>query len=349
MQKIVIHRPGGRRRLKIETAATPKPQDQEVLVEVTAAGVNFADVFVRMGLYKSAREFVGWPVTPGFEFAGRIAARGQRVAALEVGTPVFGVTRFGGYASHVCVPVSQVYPIAADSRFTADQWAGFPTVFLTAYHGLFQNIVVRPQMNILVHSAAGGVGGALVQLGKICGCRMIAVVGSSRKVAAARDFGADWVIDKRLGNLWSQVRACCPEGCDVIFDANGPDTLKQSYRHLAASGKLVVYGFHSMLSKRGGRLNWLKLAVGYLRIPRWNPLHMTSDNKSIVAFNLSYLFHRQDLLKEAVRHLIPWVEAGKIKAPPLQAFEFEKVAEAHKALESGDTTGKLILKFPPPG
>jgi len=345
MHRIVIHRPGGRRQLKIESGPMPKPRREEVLVAVSAAGVNFADVFVRLGLYKSARDFVGWPITPGFEFSGTVAACGPEAYDCTVGTPVFGVTRFGAYASHLCVPRSQVFPIPAGTEFSSDQWAGFPTVFLTAYHGLFQNIVVRPDMTILVHSAAGGVGGALVQLGKIAGCRMIGVIGSTHKNAAATEAGADIVIDKSRQDLWHRVRSCCPEGCDVIFDANGPATLKQSYGHLAPSGKLVVYGFHSMLSKRGGLLHWINLVWQFFRIPRWNPLHMTSANKSIVAFNLSYLFHRTDLLQEAMQDLLAWVQAGKIKAPPLQAFPFEKVADAHRALESGKTVGKLILKF----
>jgi len=121
--------------------------------------------------------------------------------------------------------------------------------------------------------------------------------------------------------------------------------LKQSYRHLAPSGKLVIYGFHSMLSKRGGFPNYFKLAYEYFRIPRWCPLNMTNENKSLIAFNLSYLFDRMDLLKESMQDLMKWVAEGKIQASALQAYPFEKVADAHRALESGKTVGKLILKF----
>jgi NADPH:quinone reductase-like Zn-dependent oxidoreductase len=345
MKKIVIERPGGHRQLKIKEFPEPRPQKNEVLIEVSAAGVNFADVFIRLGLYKSAKEFVGWPITPGFEFSGKVLDCGDDVSDLEIMTPVFGVTLFGGYSSHICVPREQVYPIAEDSKFTADEWAAFPTVFLTAYHGLFQNFVLRSQMTILVHSAAGGVGSALLQLGKIADCRMIAVVGASHKVKTALACGADVVIDKSRQDLWLKVEETCPSGCDVVFDANGPATLKQSYNHLAATGKLVVYGFHSMLSKKRGPAKTINLAIQYLRIPRWNPLKMTGENKSIISFNLSYLFHRTDMFKEAMQDLLKWVDQGKIKMPPLQAFPFDKVAEAHRALESGTTVGKLILKF----
>ena len=345
MEKIIIERPGGHHRLKRIVSDTPKPQDREVLIEVSAAGVNFADVFVRLGLYKSGKEFVGWPITPGFEFSGKIIQCGPGMSEFAEGTPVFGVTRFGAYASHLCVPVDQVYAIPENSKFSSDQWAAFPAVFLTAYHGLFQNIVLRPKMSILVHSAAGGVGGALLQLGKIADCRMVGVVGSSHKIRAALRCGADTVIDKSKDDLWLKARHICPGGFDVVFDGNGPATLKESYRHLAPCGKLVTYGFHSMLSKRGGFANYVKLAYGFFRIPRWSPLNMTQQNKSLIAFNLSYLFHRIDLMAEAMSDLIKWVEAGKIRAPALQNFTFEQVADAHIALESGNTVGKLILKF----
>ena len=345
MKKIVIERPGGYRRLQIKEFPTPAPRNNEVLIEVSAAGVNFADVFIRLGLYKSAKEFVGWPVTPGFEFAGKVIGRGRDVSDLAEGTPVFGVTLFGAYASHLCVPRQQVFSIAQDSKFSTDQWASVPAVFLTAYHGLFQNIVLRPGMKILVHSAAGGVGGALLQLGKIAGCFMVGVVGAGHKVATAHKYGADFVIDKSSQNLWAKAGEICPNGYDVVFDANGPDTLKQSYRHLASSGKLVSYGFHSMLSRRKGLPNYFKLAYQYFRIPRWSPLNMTNENKSLIAFNLSYLFNRMDLLKESMQDLIKWIEEGKIQAPDLQRFPFEKVADAHRALESGNTVGKLVLKF----
>lgn len=259
MKKILIERPGGYRRLKIVECSPPEPRENEVLVRVRAAGVNFADIFIRLGLYKSAKEFVGWPITPGFEFSGEVLQCGRAVSGVAEGTAVVGLTRFGAYASHLCVPAGQVFAIAPDSKFTTGQWAAFPAVFLTAYHGLFQHIVLRTGMNILVHSAAGGVGGALLQLGKIAGCRMTGVVGASHKVDTALALGADSIIDKSKENLWAKAAELCPQGFDIVFDANGPATLKQSYRHLAPSGKLVSYGFHSMLSTRGGRAQLLQI------------------------------------------------------------------------------------------
>ena len=341
MRKVVIHQPGGYEKLRVEQGPDPVPGPGEVLVAVEAAGVNYADCVARMGLYESARKYVGWPLTPGFEYAGTVAAVGPGVSDLAVGDPVCGVTRFGGYASRIVAPRRQVFPLPRG--FSPLQASGFPTVHLTAYYALFELVRLRPGMNILVHSAAGGVGGALLQLGKIAGCRMIGVVGGPHKVEPAMKLGADAVIDKSREALWPAAQRLAPGGYDVVLDANGVATLKESYRHVAAAGKLVVYGFHTMLPRQGGRPNYLKLAIDWLRTPRFNPLQLTGANKSVLAFNLSYLFDRTDLLREAMDRLLGWVAEGKIAAPPVTAYPLERVAEAHRALESGKTVGKLVL------
>lgn len=340
-RKVVIHRPGGYERLTQESFAVPVPKAGEVVVATEAIGVNYADCVIRMGLYASAKELVGWPITPGFEFAGTVAAVGEGVTDLAPGAKVLGVTLFGGYSTHVAVPRHQVFPLP--SRLEAAQAAGFPTVFLTAYYALFELAHPRPGANILVHSAAGGVGSALVQLGHTAGCRVVGVVGSSHKVETARAMGADVVIDKSREDLWKAAEKASPRGYDVVLDANGVSTLSQSYAHLASPGKLVIYGFHSMMPRKGGRPDWLKLAWDWLRTPRYNPLTLTNDNTSVLAFNLSYLFEQREILAEAMTRLLAWVEEGKLVAPPVTRFPLDQVAEAHRAIESGTTVGKLVL------
>jgi synaptic vesicle membrane protein VAT-1 len=110
----------------------------------------------------------------------------------------------------------------------------------------------------------------------------------------------------------------------------------------------LVYGFHTLLPKQGGRINYLKAALGMLRMPRFNPLSMTSENKGVIAFNLSFLFARTDLLHAAVNDLTTWLEAGILQAPKARSFALADVAQAHRALESGETTGKLVLRTAPP-
>jgi NADPH:quinone reductase-like Zn-dependent oxidoreductase len=341
MRKVVIRRPGDHRRLEIEEHRSPRPERGEVHIQVVAAGVNFADCLVRMGLYKSSRDQVGWPVTPGFEVAGRVAACGAGVDDLALGAPVLAVTRFGGYATEVVVPRRQVFPLPAALDFA--HGAAFPSPMLTAYYGLVILADPRPGESLLVHSAAGGVGGALVQLGKLRRCRVVGVVGGTHKVETARSFGADDVIDCSRVDLWKEARRLAPSGYDVIFDANGVATLRQSYRHLARPGKLVVYGFHSMLARGARRAFWPRLLWAWLRTPRFDPLHMTNTSRSVLAFNLSYLFHETELLQTVMSDLLAWLDEGSISAPPVTRFPLSQVAEAHRALESGTTVGKMVL------
>jgi len=340
MRKVVVHGPGSYNELAIEEHPDPVPGPGEVLVQTTAVGVNYADVIVRMGLYRSARDYVGWPITPGFEFAGRVRSAGAGVL-LRADQPVFGVTRFGAYTTHLCVPESQVFVVPPELSMV--QAAGFPTVFLTAWYGLCELLRVRQGMQVLVHSAAGGVGGALVQIARALGCHVVGVVGRSDKAALASELGAHAVIDKQRDDLWTSAARHAPEGYDIVFDANGVATLRGSYACLRPTGKLVVYGFHSMLPRTGGKPNWPRLALDFLRTPRFSPLALTNDNKSILAFNLSYLFDRRDLLAEGMRGLLDWLAAGRLRALPVREMPLGRVADAHRAIESGTTTGKLVL------
>ena len=346
MHKVVVHKAGGYEQLKLETHPVPKPGEGQVLIRTEAVGVNYADICVRWGVYESARRFVGWPITPGFEYSGWVEDVGREVKHVKPGDQVFGVTLFNGYSTHVCAPADLVWLKPQALAFEAA--AGFLAVHLTAYHGLLQNVVIRPGMRVLVHSAGGGVGSALVQLCKLHNLHVTGVVGRSHKVEYVRQLGADAVIDKSTQSLWDEAKRLCPDGYDLAFDANGPETLAQSYAHLKPTGKMLVYGFHTLLPKQGGRINYLKAALGMLRMPRFNPLSMTSENKGVVAFNLSFLFARTDLLHAAVNDLATWLEAGIMQAPKVRSFALADVAQAHRALESGETTGKVVLRTAPP-
>lgn len=340
MTRVVIHRAGSYEKLTFETTKVPAPTGKQVLIEVCAIGVNYADVLVRMGMYQSAKEFVGWPITPGFEVSGVITAVGPD-ARVAVGTPVYAVTRFFGYSTHVIVDDDYVF--TKPDSLTFEQAATIPAVFLTAWYSLFELAHPRPGHKVLVHSAAGGVGSTLLQLLKILGCESVGVVGSSHKVAAAKAFGASHVIDKSTEDLWQQAERFAPEGYSVILDANGVSTLAQSYGHLRRSGKLVVYGFHSMLPKTGGRANWPRLIIDWLRTPRFNPIDMLPLSRSVMAFNLSYLFDRLDIVHEGMGAVAGWLAEGKLVPPPVTTYPFADVARAHRDIESGTTIGKLAL------
>jgi len=340
MRKVVIHRPGGYDRLRIEEAPDPVPGPGEVLVDVAATGVNYADCIVRMGLYSSALEFVGWPITPGFEFAGTVAACGAGVS-WPIGQAVFGVTRFGGYATKVVVPQTQLF--ARPAGLGEAQAAGLPAVFLTADYAAYELARPAPGSWTMVHSAAGGVGSALVQILKAMGCRVLGVVGGAHKIEAVRALGADVVVDKSRADLWAVARASAPDGFAAIFDANGPPTLRAGYRHLMPSGRLVVYGFHGMLPRGTGKPNWLALAWNFVRTPWFSPLRLVNENRAVLGFNLSYMFHRGDVLAAGMERTLAGFAAGVLRMPAVATYPLGQVAQAHRDLETGRTIGKLVL------
>ena len=340
MQRILINKPGGYEALELVEEPDPVPGPGEVVIACEACGVNYADGIIRMGLYASARELHGYPITPGFEVAGRIAAVGPDVVDWQPGDEVIGLTLFNGYASHLKVPVDGLFP--KPPRLDWTQAATLPTVFLTAWWMVHRQLHPVPGERWLVHSAAGGVGSALLQLARLADARAIGVVGARHKVEHAQAMGADAVIDRSNDNLWAEAHRHAPEGYQAVFDASGVATLRQSYRHLAPTGRLVVYGFHSMLP-HDGRLNWARLAWDWLRTPRFNPMRMTQENRSVLAANLSFLQSHAPSLREGMLWLLERFADGRLQPLPVETFALADAAAAQQRLESGQTVGKLAL------
>ncbi|NKI35618.1 zinc-binding dehydrogenase [Wenzhouxiangella sp. XN79A] len=340
MHRILIDKPGGFDALRLIEEPDPVPGPCEVVIAVQAAGVNYADGIIRMGLYESAKTLHGYPITPGFEVAGTIAAVGDDVDGWSVGDEVIGLTLFNGYATRLKIRADGVF--AKPRQLDMAEAATIPTVFLTADWMVHRQVHPEPGDTWLVHSAAGGVGSALVQLGRRAGVRVVGVVGRSHKVEYVNGMGAEAVIDAATDDLWSRAADLAPDGYHAIFDANGVKTLKQSYDHLAPTGKLVVYGFASMLP-RNGRLNWLRLARDWLRTPRFNPMDMTKSNKSVMAANLSFLQSHAPMLRAHMLRLLEQFEQGALTPLPVETHRLADAAEAQRRIESGETLGKLAL------
>ncbi|MGQ0445863.1 MAG: zinc-binding dehydrogenase [Beijerinckiaceae bacterium] len=340
MRQISILRPGGFGVLKMVEAPPPAPKPGMVVVDVDAAGVNFADCVARLGLYASSWRYVGWPLTPGFEVAGRVSALGEGVGGLEIGNRVIALTRFGGYAEQLSVPRSQVF--ICPSRLTTPQAAGISVVFLTAAYALDELAAPRPGSTVLVHSAAGGVGGALLQLARLRGINAVGVVGSHHKLQAAKDAGAQAVIDASRENWFALARHHAPGGYQAVFDANGL-TLRRSLRLLAPMGRLVVYGAHGIMPRSGKLTGTLATMIRYALLPRFSALRLANDNKSVMAFNLSYLFDEAALLDRVMCNLLTEFEQGRLVPPPTRCYPFEQAGLAHRDLQSGLTIGKCVL------
>jgi NADPH:quinone reductase-like Zn-dependent oxidoreductase len=336
MKRVIVRAPGGHSALELVEEADPVPAPGQVRVRVRAAGINYADTIVREGWYEAAKGL--YPITPGFEYAGVVDVAG---GGFKVGDRVLGFTRFGGYSAVQVTEPGRLRLLHPSWDFA--DGAGVPAVHFTAYHALFQVAKVVSGETILIHSAAGGVGTALLQQAKIAGLRAIAVVGSEKKGAVAKEYGASAVV-VRGPNLWKEIDAAAPEGFDAIFDANGITTPRPGFKRLKLGGRLVIYGFAEMFP-RGGRPSKLSLAWNWLRVPRFSPLEMTATNRAVLGFNVVFLTDKAELAKDGFDAIAGWMDSGKIRKSPVTAFPVERVADAHRALEAGDTVGKLVLTF----
>jgi NADPH:quinone reductase-like Zn-dependent oxidoreductase len=331
------------------------------LIRNEAFSVNYADCCIRWGLYDSAKEFVGWPIVPGFDVAGVVEeVGGDNAQTFSVGDRVFGCTLFGAYSNRVIVPNIQLRKMPDSLSFA--QAAAFPAVSLTALYALhlagyfpnsncdggrskFQN------KSILIHSAAGGVGGFLVQMSKILGLGpIVGVVGSTSKVEEAKALGCDVVIDKSTQNLWSVAEAASPKGYSTIMDANGVTTLQQSYDHLAPSGRLVVFGFHSNLPMGSAMLSpleWFRMAKKVVNMPRFDSMDLTVSNKAVLGFNLSFFADEREVLSDMFDQVLRWIQDDKLSCPRIVEMNMEDVAGAHELIQSGKSIGKIILRTTP--
>jgi NADPH:quinone reductase-like Zn-dependent oxidoreductase len=337
-KRILIKKPGGYSGLLMDETPIEDPGPQEVQVQVRACGINFADISVRLGLYAAARGL--YPLCPGLEYAGIVKSTGTRTTGFQPGNRVFGATRFGGYTTVINTAPEQLWHLPDHWNFS--RGAAFPVAYLTAYYALHHVGHLHPDDKVLVHSAAGGVGTALLHLLRINGNQSVGVVGRSEKRGFAANAGASFVIDKTRKSLWRSAEDLSPDGYDIILDANGASTLKASYGHLKPAGRLLIYGFASMFSPTGKK-NYLKLIWYYLKTPRFNPFHLTGLNRTISGFNLIYLFEKKTLFGEIMETLLRMDREGQLMEMPIKSYVFENVAAAHKAMESGNTVGKLVL------
>lgn len=338
MRQIVVVKPGGHRRLQVVETPDPRPQAGQFAVAVQAIGVNFADVAVRLGIYDAVKDY---PTCPGFEFAGRVVARGTDADDHAIGDEVFGITRFGAYADRVVVGRDAVW--RRDPRFTASQAAALPVNFATAHYAIHGLAGARAGERVLIHSAAGGVGLAAVQLARMADLRTVGVVGRTAKVAVATRFGCEVCVSTEgdVRGAWRKLARSGPY--DIILDAGGPATLGKGFELLAPRGRLITYGFATMFRRGSDRLSLPRLAWNWARMKRFNPLDLVMRNHTVAGFNLVHLFADRRLLEELSGALIECSKRADFMAPPVTEVPFTSPAEAHRLLESGDSTGKVVL------
>ena len=320
MKAIQVAETGGPESMKLVDAPTPQPGPKQALVRIHVAGVNFIDVYFRIGLYKAER-----PITLGNEGAGVVEAVGPDVTEVKAGDRVaYAMTR-GSYAEYAIVPAAQLVTIPDHVSF--EQAAAAMLQGMTAHYLTHSTYPLKSGKRCLVHAAAGGAGGLIVQMAKTLGAHVFATVGSDEKARIAREHGADEVIVYTQQDFEEEVkRATGGAGVDVVYDSVGKSTFEKSLNCLHPRGLLALFGqssgpvppFDPTILNGKGSLYLTRPSLGH------------------------YLLTRSELLWRA-GDVLGWIASGKLKVQIYRTYALADAAQAHRDLEGRKTTGKLLL------
>ena len=329
MRQVVITRRGGPEVIEVREAPDPRPAPGEVRIRVRAAGLNFADVMARVGMYPDAPKL---PAVMGYEVAGEIDLPRERA-----GEKVLAMTRFGGHSDLVCVPAAVAMPIPGKLSFS--EAAAIPVNWLTAWHMLVELSNLRRGQTVLIQSAAGGVGTAAVQICRKLGASTIGTASSGKHVRL-RELGLSHAIDYRNMDFEPEVmRITEGRGVDVALDPIG--TFKESFRCLAPVGKLIMFGASATVS--GEKRDYLAAAAAVLRMPWFHPLKLLPDNKGIFGVNMGKLWGETELLGREMGEILKGFASGEFKAVVDSEVPFAEAGRAHRRLQSRESFGKVVL------
>jgi NADPH:quinone reductase-like Zn-dependent oxidoreductase len=335
MRQVWITRAGAPEVLDVREAPDPEAKAGEVRIRVKAAGINFADLMARVGLYPDAPKL---PCVVGYEVSGTVDQVGEGVTGHKVGDRVFAMPRFGGYTDTLAISAEQVFSMPAKMGF--EEAAALPVVYLTAYNMMLFTGTVRPGSSILIHSAAGGVGIAAIQIAKTRGATIFGTASPS-KHEFLRQLGVQHPIDSG-GDYVSAVRAVVGDrGVDLILDPVGGKSWTDGYQLLGPCGRLVAFGLSAASS--GKKRSLLHAAAQVLKIKKWSPMKLMDDNKTVAGTNMGHLFGRLDLLRPQFEALLAMYEAGEIAPRVDRSFAFADAASAHHFIHDRKAIGKVVL------
>lgn len=336
MRQIVTTRNGGIEVLEVQEAPDPKPSAGEVVIQVKAAGLNFADILARQGLYPDGPKK---PCVMGYEVAGTIEAIGDGVDGSLVGKPVVAMTRFKGQAEKVVVGVSQFFEKPESLSF--EQAAAVPVNYLTAYALLVVMGGLREGESVLIHNAGGGVGLAALDIAKKIGAVTYGTA-SPGKHEFLRERGLDHPIDYRNQDWLPVLKQLTDDrGVELVIDPIGGNHWKKSYAALRTTGRLGMFGV-STASANGlkGKFKLLKAAA---QMPRFHPLSLLSKNRGVFGLNLGHMWHEPEKVATWVSAIMAGVQEGWIRPFVDKAFPFTEAGAAHSFLEERKNVGKVVL------
>ena len=320
MKAIRIHAPGGPETMRLEELPQPAPKAGEAVVKVDAAGLNYIDVYFRSGLYKAE-----YPLTLGLEAGGTVTAVGPNVTEVRVGDKVAYTGVPGAYAEYAAVPAARLVVLPAG--VSTKQGAAAMLQGMTAHYLATSTYPLKSGDTCLVHAAAGGVGLLLCQMAKMRGARVLGTVSTDEKAKLAREAGADEVIVYTRQDFEQEVkRLTGGKGLQVVYDAVGKTTWEKSLNSLAPRGLMALYGQSSgpIGTIDPGILN----TKGSLFLTRPSLNH--------------HIASREELVQRA-GDVLGWIRDGKLRVRMEFEFPLQDAADAHRALEGRQTTGKVLL------
>jgi len=330
MRSVVITKAGAPEVLQVQERPDPSPGPGEVRVEVGAAGVNFADLMARVGLYPDAPDL---PAVVGYEVAGTVAEVGDGVDRFAVGDRVMAGTRFGGYSEQAVAKASDVAPLPDGLSF--EEGAAVPVNYLTAYLGLRRFGALEPGERVFLHAAAGGVGIAATQIAKHRGAEVWGSA-SPGKHDAIRGFGVDHAVDYTQGG-WE--KGLPP--MDVVMDALGGKSFRRSYDMLRAGGRLICFGAAGVVS--GDKRNLVAAARTALTMPRFNLIKQMSASKTVVGLNMLTLWDELGSLEPFMASIEGLLGDGVLQPVVAQSFPFDRAGDAHRYIGERRNIGKVVL------
>ena len=335
MKALVIPETGPPEVLRVEDRPEPSAGPGEVRVRVKAAGINFADLMARQGMYPDAPDL---PAVVGYEFAGEIESGNGEY---EVGQRVLGGSRFGSYAELVVTKQENVLPLPDDWSF--EEGAALPVNYMTAYAGLVRFGSLRPGERVLIHAAAGGVGIAATQIAKLVGAGEIYGTASPGKHDAIRGFGVDHPIDYTSKDFAKEVRRISGEKTplDIVMDAVGGSSFRKGYGLLRAGGRLVAYGASSVTP--GEKRDLKAVARMVATTPIFHPMQMMPASKAVIGLNMLTLWDEFGNVDEYLEPLRKWIDEGKIRPVVAEAFPIDEGAKAHRFMQERRNIGKVVL------
>lgn len=323
MKAVQLKEYGGPEVLEMVEIEKPVPSGREVLIEIKAIGVNYADTARREGQYVVKTPL---PFIPGAEIAGIVASVGDKVTSVKPGMRVVTLIESGGYSEFALADERSLIPIPEQLDY--QNAVALPLQGLSAYHVLRTMGRLEKGESVLVHAAAGGVGTLAVQLAKLFGAgKVIATASSSEKLELARQMGADVLINYSESNWVEQVlEATGGKGVDVALEMVGGDVFQKTLKCLATFGRLVVFGAASGEQSK------------------MYPSSLMARNQSVIGFFLPQIMRKPELLQPSLVELLSYLGEGKLKLTIGGVFPLDEAANVHRLLQSRKTTGKLILE-----